>query len=796
MKKKTSTIFSSILTSSLLPFAVVFILAVITVSNVVYKYSKERIHETVGFSARHVSEKVVDSLISTSTQVRLTSMNLAVAARDTDAARHTVDYIMTSLMDANRDIRCAWYVFSDGVMTPPGAFSDSSSTSRHWYEHSFLRDKYSIHKLDSTPDEELNDPKESYWHLTPFETGMPYQDNGGFWDYETGNGAEYLATIAYPIVREGTIIGTVGMDITYSRTFRFLDEMQAASQGRILLISENGMVAYSSETEEKGLDFRELGFQADEAARMADVLENEVSFLEEIYSPFFGEKSLVYFGPIVSPGMNNQLHLYVDIPISILYGEMWAIIRAIAVIGVAGLLILTAGAVLATRKIVTPIRHITDYATSLADGNLDACSEDIDRDISVSREVEALQEAVKKMLTQLGQNHELKIYAMRAEMEKQQAEEASQERTRFFATMSHEIRTPMNAIMGISDILLAGQLTEEQSRHVLNIKNSSDALLVIINDILDISKLDSGKLNLVNSHFDFNDMLESVASLIKQLSSKKNIKFSTIKGDGLPVCLYGDEVRIRQILMNLLGNAIKFTERGQVSLTASVEKDMLRFDISDTGRGIKADDFDVLFQAFKQVDEHNNRRVQGTGLGLSISMNLAKLMGGDISLDSVYGRGSTFTVRIPLKAGDQNKVRGRRAKNLEGLKVSGQVLLVDDNELNLTVAAGLIKLFGITCDTAESGFIALEKVQAHHYDLIFMDHMMPDMNGLETTQKIRELGGWLENVPIVALTANAVAGAREMMLASKMDDFLSKPIRKIELAEMLMKWLPVESGQQ
>jgi signal transduction histidine kinase/CheY-like chemotaxis protein/HPt (histidine-containing phosphotransfer) domain-containing protein/HAMP domain-containing protein len=374
---------------------------------------------------------------------------------------------------------------------------------------------------------------------------------------------------------------------------------------------------------------------------------------------------------------------------------------------------------------------------------------------------------------------------------KKAAEEALAAKSIFFANMSHEIRTPMNAVLGMSELLLQEKLNQRQFRYVSDIKMSAGALLNIINDILDVSKLQAGKLQLVPVHYDFDAMIDNIGSIAHFLTedSHKAISFNLVMQKQEPVCLYGDDMRLRQVLLNLISNAIKFTEKGYVQLEVSFTDAALQFTISDTGIGIPAESIPTLFDAFEQVDMLKNRNIKGTGLGLTISKAIVEMMGGHITIESEYGKGTSFHVEVPKVLGDAALVEYIDSKEVALCAPDAKVLVVDDNETNLNVACGLLRLFRITADTATSGRQAIDLIQCKHYDVVFMDHRMPEMSGVEATGLIRKLG---INVPIIALTASAVNGAKDMMLEAGMNDYLWKPIVKTELIHLLKKWIPAE----
>ena len=387
---------------------------------------------------------------------------------------------------------------------------------------------------------------------------------------------------------------------------------------------------------------------------------------------------------------------------------------------------------------------------------------------------------------------DLKSSAERLEVALEEAQAATKAKSTFLSNMSHEIRTPMNAITGMGELLLHEPLKEHQMGYVNDIVVSAKSLLGIINDILDFSKIESGMLELNPVDYNFNVFIKQIESMFIYVAQKKGLAFKIEYGANLPDYLFGDDLRLRQVLTNILGNALKFTEKGYVSLRISASNGFIFFEIKDTGIGIRKEDQPKLFKAFEQVDKAINRNVIGTGLGLAISKSFIEIMGGDITFESEYGRGAVFTLKIPIVMGSKEQAERRMAaKECHTFCApEASVLVVDDNEFNRKVAIGLLSLINIEAETADSGSRAIELVGQKDYDIVFMDHMMPEMDGIEATAKIRKMGGKYEHLPIVALTANAVHGTKEMFLANGFNDFVSKPIDSQELTKVLENWLP------
>ena len=396
---------------------------------------------------------------------------------------------------------------------------------------------------------------------------------------------------------------------------------------------------------------------------------------------------------------------------------------------------------------------------------------------------------------------------MQLERERQKALISSRTKGRFLANMSHEIRTPIHAIIGMDAMILRETKDNQIKEYALDIQNASQSLLSLINDILDFSKIESGKMELQPAEYDISSMLHDIMNMISMKAEKKGLAMNLSVDENLPSRLWGDDVRIRQILVNILNNAVKYTNAGSVTLRVKGEVKentvSLYFEVEDTGIGIKEEDLTKLFAEYERIDDKNIRYVEGTGLGMSITTHLLAMMGSSLQVKSIYGKGSRFFFYLDQEIMDRDPI-GNLEKRIQTTATEfsyhvafqapeAKVLVVDDNAINRRVFINLMKETKIQVEEASGGYSCLEMVKNNHYDIIFLDHMMPDLDGIETLHKMREWEKYpCKNTPVVALTANAISGAKEMYLAEGFDNFLSKPVNPDKMESLLQELLPKE----
>ena len=389
------------------------------------------------------------------------------------------------------------------------------------------------------------------------------------------------------------------------------------------------------------------------------------------------------------------------------------------------------------------------------------------------------------------------------------AQSASRAKSQFLSNMSHEIRTPINAILGMNEMILREAVAPNILEYAENIRLAGNTLLGLVNDILDFSKIEAGKTEIIPVEYSLSSLLNDLVNMIQTRAEKKGLHFQINAAQDLPSELFGDEIRIKQIVTNILTNAVKYTEKGSVTLTVngtkiSEDKIKIFFSVKDTGIGIKQEDISKLFSAFERIEEKRNRAVEGTGLGMNITQRLLNMMGSSLNVASVYGEGSDFSFEIEQKILNDHplgnfeesfrqSVSQHKKYQEKFVAPNAKILVVDDTVMNLTVVKGLLKQTKVQIETADSGYECLNLVTKNHYDIIFLDHRMPGIDGIETLERMKKLPNNLnQETPVISLTANAISGARKQYIDAGFQDYLTKPIDSDKLEQMMIEYLPPE----
>lgn len=408
----------------------------------------------------------------------------------------------------------------------------------------------------------------------------------------------------------------------------------------------------------------------------------------------------------------------------------------------------------------------------------------------------------------------LHAFVIKSEMEQYRneiimADAANSAKSDFLSNMSHEIRTPINAILGMNEMILRESEEENVLEYAQSVRTAGDTLLGLVNDILDFSKIEAGKMEIIPVEYDLSSVINDLVNMVQTKADDKGLLLKLEINEKIPKLLKGDEVRLKQIVTNIMSNAVKYTEKGSVTFCVDFEKIgddeiSLNVAVKDTGIGIREEDMEKLFTQFERIDEERNRNIEGTGLGMNITQKFLEMMGSSLEVKSVYGEGSVFSFNLRQRVigweplGDYEAAYRASVSRMEQYKEKfiapdALVMVVDDTPMNLTVFKSLLKRTKIRIETADSGEKAVELASGKKYDLMFLDHMMPHKDGIETFHEIRALeGGPNKQTPAICLTANAISGARERYLAEGFDDYLTKPINADRLEEMLMQYLPEE----
>lgn len=775
-----STIITRILAATLLPVCVVFALSSFSIYKVVKDKSEQFEIESARNFAEQLSSRISDQFSRMDRMALFTKAGLESLNENEAGALHAADNMLKSLLTSVPEVYNAWFVFE------PGAFPGHPENVNKRFKKSYIiGEGNKIREIFDLSDEVLNNPEKSLWFTIPLTNNKPYMGQAAY-DYQVGEGMVVVSGLSYPLERNGKVIGVLGLDLVFKKVLDFMNtEEFMGGRGKSSMITGDGLLVYSTDPEK----WEDPGGVLVSEKRREEALDSEIALVYEAVSPKTGEKKVICLTKVETHEGADPLLLYIELPGDALTRQAMVLLKAVLGIDVLGVGLIVLFVVIAAWTIVQPLRNITLKAREIAAGNLGVQFEEPGGGDG-KNEITQLNLALKEMLAQLNQMHGLKIAAMTAEVEQQKMRETAEVKDRFFASMSHEIRTPMNAVIGLSDLLLTSELDEVQRNRVENIRISAQALLRLINDILDTSKMGAGKAELVCGDYSFIELVDNVFSVVKMMADKKGLAFCLEMSGELPPCLYGDEDRLRQVLLNLLGNAIKYTPKGFVRLDIAIHEKAIDLEVTDSGIGIKEEILPYIFDAFRRVEAPGTRKIEGTGLGLNIARMLLEMMGGTIDVESKYGQGSVFRVSIPKVLGNSLNLEYGSAARQAGYRWKARVLVVDDNKMNLTVAAGLLEYLGISCDEACSGEQGIELARETRYDLIFMDHIMPGMDGIEATKLLRSSSPHNKDVPIIAFTANAQIKAHSFFLLSGMNDVLAKPIDIKMMQTILYKWLP------
>ena len=614
------------------------------------------------------------------------------------------------------------------------------------------------------------------WYYIPVKTGEPLWMNPY---YNKNIGIDMISYII-PYKHGDEIVGVIGMDIDIRLLRDTVEAIRIYENGRAYLVSSQGDIIFH--------------FDYPDGVKRSELTDNLMPFIDSVLNTKHDEvRTLTGIDKIkrklISKQLRNEMILGLNAPVDEINTPKSTLTRQLLLISI-GIFVLAIIICLTwIRTLIAPLKRMTQAAEHYANGDYsDAMDTDSADEIGIlSRSLQTMSNSLKNQI--------------------EIADNANRSKSIFLANMSHEIRTPINAILGFDEMILRESREEAIKSYAANIKGSGRTLLTLVNEILDFSKIESGKMEIVPVEYDpvllINDMLD----MVEFRAGEKGLVVNCDIDRRIPSKLYGDDIRIREILTNLLTNAVKYTNQGSITLSINrlsfdESKVRLHISVSDTGIGIKEEDKENLWDSFQRLDITQNRSIEGTGLGLPITKKYIELMGSTLNMNSQYGHGSDFYfdleqgVRDITPIGDFDKARRAAREDVEvyseGFEApDARVLIVDDIELNLAVFKGLIKNSKMKVDTATGGRKAIDMMHENEYDLVFMDHMMPEMDGIEALSAIRADEGIISrDVPVIVLTANAISGASQKYIDMGFADYLSKPIDADLLEKVLLKHLP------
>ena len=614
------------------------------------------------------------------------------------------------------------------------------------------------------------------WYYIPVGNGIPMWMD----PYYNANLGVDMISYIIPYFLRGYTVGIIGMDISMEQLKESTAKVKVYETGRAFMIDKSGNIIYH-EAYPQGIDFEDLKAEDQEYFRNMVNAERDKTIICE--SRTGTDQKLII------KELKNGMLLGVYAPLSeIKEPQRNLMLRQIMLLVVVLLFALLVCRLL-VKTMTDPLKKMTSVAEQYAAGNY---SEEMN--VHSNDEIGILSDSLQTMSSSLQKQIQI-------------ADSANKAKSAFLANMSHEIRTPINAILGMNEMVLRESKDRDIYDYSMNIRDAGKTLLSLVNSILDFSKIEDGKMELISVNYDLASLINNLVNSVSERARSKGLEFRTDIDRQLPSVLQGDDIRITQIIMNLLTNAVKYTEKGSVTLSVSNsgrDGDYISLTVSvkDTGIGIKEEDMDKLFESFERLEEKRNRSIEGTGLGMSIVNRLLAMMHSSLKVRSVYGEGSVFSFTLKQLIIDEEPIGDYTARLRKSKEYSSNgsyicapqadILVVDDNPMNLKVIRSLMKRNKIQPDQASSGMEGIEYMKKKKYDIVFLDHMMPKMDGIETLQKLIEEGLIPEDTVMIALTANAVVGAREKYLEAGFDDYLSKPIEVDVLEEKLAEYLPKE----
>ncbi len=608
-----------------------------------------------------------------------------------------------------------------------------------------------------------------------------------------------MLSYSIPLYKDNQLLGVVGIDLSLAVIEDMVNSLQLEDSRGLLIGTENNLIHRNTRYE--------LSKAVERSSELSQILEQFHNTNNKEFKKFLWEGN-IYYGLLtkLDNGMSYITAVSQNEMLKPLYGQIISIIISFIFVCILTIILI----IFILRKILSPIKSITKTTNRLARGELY-----VDIPYTSNNEIGVLANNIRLMTSQLKEYIEYIKEQTEKEREAKEAAltesqinaAASQAKSTFLANMSHEIRTPINAILGMNEMILRESKDKTTLGYASNIKLAGANLLSLVNDILDFSKIEAGKMELLPDNYELPSLINDLVNMTRERAQNKGLKYELNISPSLPKTLYGDSVRIKQCIINLLTNAIKYTKTGSVNFSMTYNKTdenniLLTVHVIDTGSGIKKEDMQKLFAPFERIDEEKNRTIEGSGLGISIVRRLLDLMNSKLEVKSTYGKGSDFSFSIIQKVIDWTSVGELNeafAENVEQMAnyreklhaPKARLLFVDDTAMNLDVIKGLLKNTGITIDTVLSGKEALKSVKNFKYDILFIDHRMPEMDGIETLHAMKKMRkNKSKGQPCIALTANAISGVKKMYLNEGFDDYLSKPVNPVKLEEMIRHYLP------